>query len=116
MKNKVVKAIVLAGGYSKRMGLKTPKQLVKVGNKPILAHTLGVFQRCKRVDSIILVAHKKIIRQCRNLIKRYGYKKVEQLCSGGATRQQSVFNALRKIKDCDYVISQQQNGALAEND
>lgn len=104
MKNKVVKAIVLAGGYSKRMGLKIPKQLVKIGNKPILAHTLDVFQRCKRVDSIILVAHKRIIRQCRNLIKRYGYKKVEQLCPGGATRQESVFNALRKIKDCDYVI------------
>jgi 2-C-methyl-D-erythritol 4-phosphate cytidylyltransferase len=104
MKNKVVKAIVLAGGYSKRMDLKIPKQLVKIGNKPILAHTLDVFQRCKRVDSIILVAHKRIIRQCRNLIKRYGYKKVEQLCPGGATRQESVFNALRKIKDCDYVI------------
>ena len=104
MKNKVVKAIVLAGGYSKRMGLKIPKQLVKIGNKPILAHTLDVFQRCKRVDSIILVVHKKTIQQCRNLIKRYRYKKIEQLCLGGRTRQQSVFNALGKIKNCDYVI------------
>lgn len=103
-KDKVIKAIILAGGYSKRMSLKTFKQLVKVGNKPILAYTLDVFQRCKGVDSIILVAHKKIVQQCRNLIKKYGYKKVEQVCLGGRTRQESVFNALRKIKDCDYVI------------
>lgn len=103
-KDKIIKAIVLAGGYSKRIKLKVPKQLVKIDNKPLLAYTLDVFERCKAIDSIILVLHKKIVHQCRNLIKKYGYKKVEQLCLGGRTRQQSVFNALRKIKDCDYVI------------
>ncbi|NQT00083.1 MAG: 2-C-methyl-D-erythritol 4-phosphate cytidylyltransferase, partial [Candidatus Omnitrophica bacterium] len=104
MKKKVIKAIILAGGSSKRMKLKLPKQLVKIGNKPLLAYTLDVFERSKAVESIILVCHKDIMQRCRNLVKRYNYNKIEQLCAGGASRQQSVFNALRVINGCDYVI------------
>ncbi len=103
-KTQIIKAIILAGGYSKRMNLKIPKQMAKIDNKPILAYTLDVFERCKAIDSIILVVHKKIVQQSRSLIKKCGYKKIGQLCLGGETRQQSVFNALTMIRDCDYVI------------
>lgn len=104
MKKKVIKAIILAGGSSKRLKLEVPKQLARIGNKPLLAHTLDVFEKSKVVDSIILVCHKDIKQHCHGLVKRYGYKKIEQLCAGGASRQQSVFNALRVVSDCDYVI------------
>lgn len=104
MKNKVTKAIILGAGFSKRMKLKVPKQLARIDNKPVLAYALDVFERCKSIDGIILVCHRRIERPCRNLIKRYGYKKIEQICSGGATRQRSVFSALRKIKHCDYIV------------
>lgn len=86
------------------MKSKVLKQLAKIDDKPVLAYTLDVFERCKSIDKIILVSHRKIERPCRNLIKRYGYQKIEQICPGGTTRQRSVFNALRKIKDCDYII------------
>ncbi|MCQ9208470.1 MAG: 2-C-methyl-D-erythritol 4-phosphate cytidylyltransferase [Omnitrophica bacterium] len=104
MKDKVIKAIILAGGYSRRMKLKVPKQLLKIEKKPILAYSLDAFERCKLIKSIVLVVHKKYVSQCRNLVKKYRYKKIEQLCLGGRTRQQSVFNALTRIKDCNYVI------------
>lgn len=103
-KDKLIKAIILAGGYAKRINLKVPKQLVKVNKKPILAYTLDAFERCRAISAIILVTPKKYVLQYRNLIKGYGYKKIEQLCLGGRTRQKSVFNALRKIKNCNYVI------------
>jgi len=101
---KSVKAVILAGGYSRRMRLQTPKQLVKIDQKPVLAYTLDTFERCKLVQSIILVVHRKYTSQCRKLIKKYKYTKVEQLVIGGRTRQQSVFNALKRIKDCDYLV------------
>jgi len=106
MKNKVlaVKAIILAAGYSTRMRSRTPKQLAKVSGKPLLAYTLDVFEKCRAIEGIVLVVHRKYFLKFRNLVKRYGYKKVEQLCLGGRTRQQSVFNALGKISDCDYVL------------
>ncbi|MBN3037809.1 MAG: 2-C-methyl-D-erythritol 4-phosphate cytidylyltransferase [Candidatus Omnitrophica bacterium] len=100
----MIKAIVLAGGYSTRIKLKTPKQLVSISGRPLLAHTLDVFERCKQIQKIILVANKKYINQSKALIKQRGYKKVEQVCKGGRTRQQSVFNALKKTRDCDYVL------------
>ena len=103
-KDKIIKAIILAGGYSKRMGLGVPKQLVKIGNKPLLVYTLDVFEKCKQIDSIILVGPGKYIRQCCDLVKKQRYKKVEQLVVGGKTRQQSVFNALRRTINCDYVL------------
>jgi 2-C-methyl-D-erythritol 4-phosphate cytidylyltransferase len=104
MKKKNIKAIILAGGYSKRMKLNVPKQMLKIDGKPLIAHTLDVFQGCRAINSIILVAHKRLISQCSDLIKKGGYKKVEQIVAGGKTRQQSVFNALKKVKDCDYVL------------
>ena len=104
MKNKIIKAVILAGGSSQRLKAAVPKQLLKINNKPLLVYTLEVFQRCKAVNSIILVVHKKYIIQCHNLIKSYRLKKIEQLIIGGRTRQQSVFNALRAIKDCGYVV------------
>ncbi len=106
VKNKtgVIKAIILAAGYSKRINLGLPKQLIRINNKPLLAYTLDVFERCRRIESIILVAPPKFIDKYRSLIKQYGYKKIEQLCLGGRRRQQSVFNALKRIKDCDYVV------------
>jgi 2-C-methyl-D-erythritol 4-phosphate cytidylyltransferase len=104
MKNKVIKAIILAGGYSRRMKLNTPKQMLKLNNKPLLLYTLDVFERCRAIDDIVLVVHRNLATRCRRLIKRYGYKKIEQLTVGGSTRQQSVFNGLKDIGDCDYVV------------
>jgi len=40
----VVKAIILAAGYSRRMRSKIPKQLAKINHKLLLAYTLDVFE------------------------------------------------------------------------
>jgi 2-C-methyl-D-erythritol 4-phosphate cytidylyltransferase len=102
--SKVIKAIILAGGYSKRINFAIPKQLIKISGKPLLVYTLNTFERCRAIDSIVLVINKRFTRQFQHLIKKYGYRKIEQIVMGGETRQSSVFNALCAINDCDYVI------------
>ncbi|MFC1699018.1 2-C-methyl-D-erythritol 4-phosphate cytidylyltransferase [Candidatus Omnitrophota bacterium] len=104
MKKKRVKALVLAAGYSQRIKSKVPKQLIKINRKPLLAYTLKVFERCSAIDSVILVTQPGLLDQCQRLVNRYRLAKVEQICLGGATRQQSVFNALSAIEDCDYLL------------
>ena len=47
-----VVAVILAGGSGQRMGLSTPKQLLKIAGKTILEHTLGVFAAASDVDEI----------------------------------------------------------------
>ncbi|MFH1046023.1 MAG: 2-C-methyl-D-erythritol 4-phosphate cytidylyltransferase [Candidatus Omnitrophota bacterium] len=103
-KQSIVKAVVLAGGFSRRIKSALPKQLIKIGKRPLLAHTLDVFEDSRVIDRVILVANKKFLPNFRALIKKNAYKKVERLCCGGKTRQQSVYNALQTIGRCDYVI------------
>ena len=45
-------AIVLAAGQGKRMGGTVHKQYLDLGGKPILAHTLKVFEDSDLIDEI----------------------------------------------------------------
>ncbi len=104
MRNKIVKALILAAGYSQRLNRGVPKQLLKINNKPLLAYTLDVFEKSEAINAIVLVVQPEYIVACRKLIRKYRLKKVEQLVIGGKTRQQSVFNALTAMKDCGYLV------------
>lgn len=99
-----IKAIIVAGGYSRRLKSSVPKQLLKVNQKALVAHSLDVFEKCKAIKSIILVGQGKYLPHFKRLIKQYGYRKIECVCLGGATRQESVFSGLKQIQGCDYVI------------
>ena len=52
-------AIILAGGAGKRMGTATNKQFLLIENKPIIVHTLQIFEECRAVDGIYLVVNQK---------------------------------------------------------
>ncbi|RLV53406.1 2-C-methyl-D-erythritol 4-phosphate cytidylyltransferase, partial [Aeromicrobium phragmitis] len=45
-----VVAVLLAGGTGTRVGHETPKQLLEVAGRPVIAHALGAFDRCDAVD------------------------------------------------------------------
>ena len=50
-------AMILAGGVGSRVGASVPKQFIEIQGKPILIHTLEVFQSNELVDAIETVAH-----------------------------------------------------------
>jgi 2-C-methyl-D-erythritol 4-phosphate cytidylyltransferase len=98
-------AIVLAGGAGKRMGTSTNKQFLLLDNKPIIVHTLQVFQECKPIDGIYLVVNHKdlpIIQE--EILEQYHFSKILKLVIGGRLRQDSVRNGLEAIDEaCDIV-------------
>ena len=47
--------IIVAAGKGSRMGTAESKQYLQLGHKPILVHTLQLFQNIHEVDEIILV-------------------------------------------------------------
>ena len=51
----MISAIIPAGGSGKRMGGRTPKQFLSLGNEPLLAHALRAFERAPSVTEVILV-------------------------------------------------------------
>ncbi len=101
-----VVAIVPAAGESKRMGEK--KELLLLGGKPILAHTLKPLEDHPQISEIILVVDEKSIEKCKSeIVEKYVFKKVKEVVVGGKERQDSVYNGLQKItKDCDIVLIQ----------
>jgi 2-C-methyl-D-erythritol 4-phosphate cytidylyltransferase len=98
-------AIVLAGGAGKRMGSSTNKQFLLLDNKPIIVHTLQVFQDCRPIDGIYLVVNHKdlpIIQE--EILEQYHFNKILKLVIGGRLRQDSVRNGLEAIDEaCDIV-------------
>ena len=99
-------AIVLAGGVGKRMGSSTSKQFLLLDNRPILVHTLQIFQECRPVDGIYLVVnHKDLPTVQEEILENYHFSKIIKLVIGGRLRQDSVRNGLEAIDEsCDVVI------------
>lgn len=97
-----VSAIIPAAGQGVRLGGKVPKQFLHLNGKPVLAHTLEVFEKSGKVDSIVLVVPAKDLRQTRSQWLN-NPSIVEKVVEGGEKRQDSVFNGFKEL-DTDTEI------------
>jgi 2-C-methyl-D-erythritol 4-phosphate cytidylyltransferase len=99
-------AIVVAAGTGVRMKTPVRKQYLILQDRPILAHTLSVFEKCAAISSICLVVPEKDFDFVRNKILTCCSKKKEIiLAAGGKERQESVFNGLSALDDREkYVV------------
>jgi 2-C-methyl-D-erythritol 4-phosphate cytidylyltransferase len=92
-------ALVPAAGMGKRMGASINKQYLILAGRPILAHTLSVFEGASFVDGIFVITPEDEIPFCRDhVVERYGFTKVRGIVAGGAERQHSVLNGLRAME------------------
>ncbi len=87
--------IILAGGNSHRFRSNIGKPYQKIGGKSLIEINLIKARKFKEIKKIILVYNKKDSKR----VKSLKLKNVK-LISGGKSRQQSTFNALR------YLITQ----------
>jgi|UniRef100_A0A7C3WJH4 2-C-methyl-D-erythritol 4-phosphate cytidylyltransferase len=95
-----VAAIIPAAGIGVRMKQNTPKPYLLLGGKPILAHTLAVFEATPEVQEVTVVVHPEDLENCQEqVIAPFGFKKVLRLVPGGKERQDSVYNALKVFQD-----------------
>ncbi len=65
--------------------------------RPILAHTLSVFEQCDAVDEVIVVTGEQDTKAAGEIVGRFAFAKVKAIVPGGAHRQDSVRNGLEKI-------------------
>lgn len=100
--NKTLKATVLipAAGMGRRMGSKVSKQYLTLADKPILAHTIAVFEYHPRVEQVYLIVPPGDISYCQQeIVDRYGFGKIKRIVAGGAQRQDSVLNGLTALEE-----------------
>lgn len=95
-----IKALITAGGSSRRFG-NTNKLLECVNGKEILSHTVNAFLNVSEINEIIIAANASIIEEIQAIF--VNEPKVRVIL-GGETRQESVYNGLINIENCDYVL------------
>ena len=96
-------AIIPAAGLGTRMappGKKgqPSKQFVEINGAPILIHTLRVFARNQQVSHIMVALRKNEIEHFREQLESEKLSSKVELVEGGEHRQESVANALEKLK------------------
>lgn len=97
-------AIVLSAGTGSRMKSDIPKQYMDLNGRPVIYYSLKAFED-SNVESIVLVTGRDDIEYCRKeIVEKYGFTKVKAIVEGGAERYDSVFEGLKAINDCDYVM------------
>lgn len=101
-----VSVIIVAAGKGRRMGRNYNKQYILLEEKPILAHTIEVFESSSYIDEIILVVGKNEVNLVQeNIVEKYSFKKIVSIVEGGAERQDSVYNGLQEVSsDCSIVL------------
>ena len=87
-------AIIFAGGIGVRMGSTIPKQFLELDGKPVLAHTLELFERHPCIDGIYLVVNADYVERAPEFAQRWGVSKLCGVTAGGASAQESIYNGL----------------------
>ena len=77
------------------MGSVVPKQFLELCGKPVLVHTLELFERHPGIDGIYLVVNSDYIDQTNVLLRKHGITKLRGVASGGGCVQESIYNGLR---------------------
>lgn len=101
-----VYAVVVAAGSSTRMGGGVDKQFLEIRNKPVLQHTLSVFEETTAIVGTVLVAPpEKVPEYSAAALEKWGLTKLLAVVPGGSERQQSVWNGLLAVPfSCEIVL------------
>src|SRR5438552_8866005 len=90
-------AIIVAGGSSRRMG--SDKLFIAIAGKPVIAHTIGAFEKANSVSAIIVVARDNRHRDMEKLVRDQHWNKTQSVVAGGEDREDSVSAGLEQLSE-----------------
>lgn len=91
-------AIILAGGVGSRMqGYDQPKQFLPLAEKPLIVHSLQAFDQHPDIQELLVTLPDGILSPYAHLLTEQAFTNPLTIIPGGATRQESSYNALEWI-------------------
>jgi len=90
-------AVILAGGLGTRFGDRRPKQLLEIGGRTILEHSVAAFEAASGVAEILLVMAPGFTAEAERIVHAGGYRKVRAVIAGGSSRSDSTRKALAAL-------------------
>ena len=94
-------AIIVAAGSGSRFKSDTPKQFLEINGKPVIVHTLELFQAAPSVDKIVLVLSERRMGNVDSSL----FPKLESVVAGGSTRAESVWNGLNAVGEDIEIVA-----------
>lgn len=87
--------VIFAGGVGTRMNSKDkPKQFLEVHGKPIIVHTIEIFEKVNEIDAIVVACIDEWIPYMDQLKYKFRLDKIKAIVPGGETGQASIYNGL----------------------
>ncbi len=90
-------AIIVAAGKGMRMGANVDKLWLEVAGRPVVAHTWKRFDDAACIQDIILVVRQGMAEHFMELAVKFAFQKPFRCVTGGAERQDSVWNGVAAL-------------------
>ena len=97
-----VSAIIAAGGRGLRFGGSSPKQLLTLGGRPILARSVDAFVACDVISEIVVALPADLAAAPPSYLEQRG--KPVTVVSGGEQRRASVANAFARVSERAEIV------------
>ena len=91
-----------SAGGGRRVGASLPKQYLAIAGKPVLAHTLAVFDTLPECERIIIATDNRGLVDA--VLEKFPVTKELIVVDGGARRQDSVANMVNACTDADDAV------------
>lgn len=102
-RKKVVWAVIVAGGASRRMGFN--KLTAELEGRPVLAWSVAAFEQCPVIDAIVLVCAASARGELENIAREAAPTKLRGVVEGGAHRHLSVVEGLQAVPENASMIA-----------
>lgn len=97
--------MVLVAGSGSRMKSGVAKQFMPLCGKPLLCYALQAVEESDIIDDCIVVTGAgDLVFVTEEIVKKYGYHKVDTVIAGGSERYLSVAGAMRLIVSGDMAV------------
>jgi 2-C-methyl-D-erythritol 4-phosphate cytidylyltransferase len=97
-------AVLAAAGRGERLGSDRPKAFARLGGRPLLAESLERLEGSDWIDFIVIAAPAEWEEPAILLAEELGAGKVSSVVTGGASRSESVREALAEVADDAGVV------------
>ena len=97
-------AVILAGGRGSRMHSDIQKQYMLLDGRPLIAYALEAFERSCADDLVLVTGAGEAEFVQKEILPPLGLTKLRSIVTGGKERYHSVYEGLKALRNCDYVL------------
>ena len=76
-----------------------------LSGKPVVAHSLDRFEKCDLIDEVTLVIRPDRRLEFEQIVRTFGFKKINKIVNGGEERHLSVWNGITQLSESSEIVA-----------